>query len=189
MLPREVFKPGIPKIAFPAIWEECPVIVNWLQSMFGYVTWTLYSTYSLLNRFIKTYTKPMSWRLYRLIYFNYTSCSFGPVTLWRQLFCCDWSWYSHRSFIPGKIDLKIYRSMKSPWQECCGAACSYTLLYSPLRISRLTFISSHNANPPCFPYSTCNDFPGFTINRFKEFAFPIRTAVPSAYSRTGLITD
>ena len=45
---------------------------------------------------------------------------------------------------------------------------------------------SHNANPPYFPYSTCDDFPGFTLIRFKEFAFPIRTAVPSAHSTTGL---
>ena len=49
------------------------------------------------------------------------------MTQWRQLVSCDWSWYSHGSLTPGKYDLKINRSMKTPWQECSAVACSYSL--------------------------------------------------------------
>ena len=45
---------------------------------------------------------------------------------WRQLVSCDWSWHSHGSLIPGKFDLKINRSMKTPWEECSRVACSYS---------------------------------------------------------------
>jgi len=50
--------------------------------------------------------------------------SSGPVTQWLQLVSYDWSWHSHGSLIPGKFGLKINRSMKTPWQECSGVACS-----------------------------------------------------------------
>ena len=48
----------------------------------------------------------------------------SPVTQWRQLVSCDWSWHSHGSLIQGKFDLKINRSMKIPWQKYSGVACS-----------------------------------------------------------------
>ena len=34
--------------------------------------------------------------------------------------------HSHGSLIPGKFDLKIYRSMKTPWQEYSRVACFYS---------------------------------------------------------------
>ena len=45
MLPREIFKSGVPKIAFPAFWAQFPVIVTWLKSLIQYVV-------LLLNIFI-----------------------------------------------------------------------------------------------------------------------------------------
>ena len=44
----------------------------------------------------------------------------------RQFRSSDWSWHSHGSLIPGKFDLKINRSMKTPWQEHSGVACFYS---------------------------------------------------------------
>ena len=39
-------------------------------------------------------------------------------------FLVIWSWHSHGSLLPRKLELKINRSMKTPWQECRGVACS-----------------------------------------------------------------
>ena len=50
--------------------------------------------------------------------------SSGPVTQWRQLVSCDWSWHSHRGLIPGKFDQKINRSENAAYQEmvyCSGS--------------------------------------------------------------------
>jgi len=52
--------------------------------------------------------------------------SSGPVTQWRQLVSCHWSWHSHGSLVRGKFDLKINRSTRPPWQEYSGVACSYS---------------------------------------------------------------
>ena len=57
--------------------------------------------------------------------------SSGPVTWWRQLVSCDWSWHSHGSLTSGKFELKIKRSMKTPWQEYGGVACSYSSAPAP----------------------------------------------------------
>ena len=61
--------------------------------------------------------------------------SSGSVTQWRQLVSCDWSWHSHGSLIPGKFDLKINRSMKTPWQEYSGVACSYSCKYLRVHVT------------------------------------------------------
>ena len=54
--PREIFKSGVPKIAFPAFWKQFPAIFNWLKSLIRYVTWTLLS---LLNKFIHVSPVPV----------------------------------------------------------------------------------------------------------------------------------
>ena len=66
------------------------------------------------------------WSSFSIPFLLWTKGSSGPVTQWRQLVSCDWSWYSHGSLIPGKFHLKINRSMKTPWQEYSGVACSYS---------------------------------------------------------------
>ena len=86
---------------------------------------------SRLARACNSHTKPMSRRFHRLLDFKYPSVlwkkgSSSPVRQLRQLVSCDWSWHSHGSLIPGKFDLKINRSMKTPWWECSGVACSYS---------------------------------------------------------------
>ena len=43
----------------------------------------------------------------------------------QALVSCGWSWQSQGSLIPGKFDLKINRSMKTPWQEYSAVAYSY----------------------------------------------------------------
>ena len=53
--------------------------------------------------------------------------SSGPVTQWRQLVSCDWLWQSHGGLIQSRFDLKINRSMKTPWQEYSWVTCSYSL--------------------------------------------------------------
>ena len=45
MLPREIFKSGDSKIAFPAFWEQFLAFFNQIKSLIEYVTWTLYSPY------------------------------------------------------------------------------------------------------------------------------------------------
>ena len=52
--------------------------------------------------------------------------SSGPVTQWRQLVSCDWSWHPHESLIPAKFVLKINQYKKTRWQKYSGLACSYT---------------------------------------------------------------
>ena len=41
--------------------------------------------------------------------------SSSQVTQLRQFVCCDWSWHSIGSLIPGKFELKINRSVKICW--------------------------------------------------------------------------
>jgi len=48
-------------------------------------------------------------------------------TVVQWLVSCGWSWHSHGSLIPGKFDLKVNQSMKTPWQEYSGVAWSYSL--------------------------------------------------------------
>ena len=51
-----------------------------------------------------------------LVYFLFRERNTVPVQ-WRsdvKLVACEWSWHSHGSLIPGKLDLKINRSMKMP---------------------------------------------------------------------------
>ena len=64
------------------------------------------------------------WSIFRIPFLLWKKGSSGPVAQWRQLVSCDWSWHSHGSLIPGKFDLKINQSMKTPWQEYSGVACS-----------------------------------------------------------------
>ena len=77
-----------------------------------------------------SHPKPMTWHFYRRIYLKETF-SFVKERQFRSgdavtSVSCDWSRHSHRSLIPEKFDLKISRSMKTPWQEYSGVACSYT---------------------------------------------------------------
>ena len=72
----------------------------------------------------------MLWHFYRLNYFYYTF-SFGIERHFRSCDAvasnsCDWSWHSGGSLIPGKFDLKINWSMKTPWQGYIVVACSYS---------------------------------------------------------------
>ena len=86
------------------------------------------------NRWVgacNSHTKPMSqlftdWSIFSITFLLWKKDSSGPVTQWRQLLSCYWSWRSHGSLIPGKFDLKINRSMKTSWQECSEVACSYS---------------------------------------------------------------
>ena len=50
--------------------------------------------------------------------------SSASVTHWRQIVI--WWWNSYWSRIPGKFGEKINRSMKTPWQEYSGVACSHS---------------------------------------------------------------
>ena len=50
--------------------------------------------------------------------------SSGPVTQWRQLLSCDWSWHPNGSLIPRRFYRKVNRSKKTPRQEYSGVACS-----------------------------------------------------------------
>ena len=78
-----------------------------------------------------SHAKPVSRHFYRLIYFSipflvWKKDRCGPVTQWRQLVSCDWPSHSHGSHFPGKFNLKINRSMKTPWQKYTGGACYYS---------------------------------------------------------------
>ena len=76
-------------------------------------------------------TKPMSRHFYRRSYFCYTF-SFVKERQFRssdvvKSFSVLWlSWHSHGSLIPRRFYLKINRSMKTPWLEYSGVACSYS---------------------------------------------------------------
>ena len=66
------------------------------------------------------------WSIFTVPFLLWQKGSSGPVTQWRQLVSCDWSWHSHGSLILGKFDLKINWSTKTSWQECCVVARSYS---------------------------------------------------------------
>ena len=67
-----------------------------------------------------------NWSIFSTPFLLWKEGSSGPVTQWRQLVSCDWLWHSQGSLIQSRFDLKINRSMKTPWQECSGVACSYS---------------------------------------------------------------
>ena len=71
------------------------------------------------------------WSIFSTPFLLWKKGSSGPVTQWRQLVSCDWLWHSHGSLIQSRFDLKINRSMKTPWQEYSWVACSYS--YAPDR--------------------------------------------------------
>ena len=58
-----------------------------------------------------------NWSIFSTPFLLWKEGSSGPVTQWRQLVSCDWLWHSHGSLIQSRFDLKINRSMKTPWQE------------------------------------------------------------------------
>ena len=53
-----------------------------------------------------SHSKPMSRNFYKLIFSLRKKGSSAPVTQWRQLDCCNSSWHSHGSLLPGILDLK-----------------------------------------------------------------------------------
>ena len=64
------------------------------------------------------------WSIFNTPFLLWKKGSSGPVTQWRQLVSCDWLWHSHGSLIQSRFDLKINRSMKTPWQKNSWVACS-----------------------------------------------------------------
>ena len=64
------------------------------------------------------------WCIFSTLFLLWKKGSSGPVTQWRQLMSCDWLWHSHGSLIQSRFDLKINRSVKTPWQKYSGVACS-----------------------------------------------------------------
>ena len=66
------------------------------------------------------------WSVFSIPFLFYNKGSSAPVTHWRQLVSCDWSWHSHESLTPSRFDQKMNRSMKTPWQEYSGVVCSYS---------------------------------------------------------------
>ena len=88
-----------------------------------------------------------SWSIFSTPFLLWQKGSSGPVTQGRQSVSCDWSWHSHGSLIPGKFDLKINRSIKTPWQEYSGIACSYqstpTLIHYEQDITYFTMLKVH----------------------------------------------
>ena len=50
------------------------------------------------------------WSIFSTPFLLWNKRSSGPVTEWRQLVSCDWSWHSHGSLIQSRFDLKIKRS-------------------------------------------------------------------------------
>ena len=66
----------------------------------------------------------IDWSIFSTPFLLWKKASSGPVTQWRQLVSCDWLWHSHGSLIQSRFDLKINRSMKTPWQKYSEVACS-----------------------------------------------------------------
>ena len=64
------------------------------------------------------------WSIFSTPFLLWKKGSSGPVTQWRQLVSCDWLWHSQGSLIQSRFDLKINRSMKTPWQKYSEVACS-----------------------------------------------------------------
>ena len=64
------------------------------------------------------------WSIFSTPFLLWKRGSSGPVTQWRQLVSCDGLWHSHGSLIQSRFDLKINRSMKTPWQKYSWVACS-----------------------------------------------------------------
>ena len=66
------------------------------------------------------------WSIFSIPFLLWKKGSSGPVTQWRQLVSCDWSWHSHGSLIIGKFVIKMNHYQKTPWQKYSGVACSYS---------------------------------------------------------------
>ena len=95
-----------------------------------------------------SHSKPMSriftdWSIFSIPFLLWKKGSSGPVTQWRQLVSCDWSWHSYGSLIPGKFDLKINRSMKTLWQEYSGVACSHSSALDPAIVNKAPCVVFH----------------------------------------------
>ena len=64
------------------------------------------------------------WSIFSTPFLLWKKGSSAPVTHWRQLVSCDWLWHFHGSLIQSRFDLKVNRSMKTPWQKYSRVACS-----------------------------------------------------------------
>ena len=92
-----------------------------------------------------------------LVYLFFCERKAVPVQLtqWRQLVSFNWSWHSHGSLTPGNLDLKINRSVKTPWQEYKGFACSHSSAPEEHQISTGKLSAdSFPTNTPLFTNST-----------------------------------